>query len=264
MPRPRNSEDHGGHDDAPDDYDDLPLHRKKPFGAGLKRKRVEFVAAKEDDLTSATASSAAARKSAAAAAIGDLYASVVLASQTKNPDGLKSASHTEAAEVTTGDHVGDDGQQQQLLCNICLLPIISSLADHNASLAHQVSIQHSHPPSHLDRSRMGLRTLASQGWDPDARTGLGRQGVGMRFPIKVAAKDDTLGIGAAIPPVNGKGQKVGDQSKQGHDQEKDKSEKKSLSAKEMRAARKQEKDKAERLQQEIYGRVDVERYLRGG
>ena len=239
--------------------DDVPLHRKQPFGAGLKRQKVEFVRAQDADVSSATASAAVAREKAAAAAIGDLYASVVLQTKTKGQaEDSDSDGPASAPELSPKD----DGALRPTVCDICSLPITSSISEHNASLAHQVSIQHSHPPSHLDRSRMGLRTLASQGWDPDARTGLGREGLGMRFPIKVASKDDTLGIGAVIPPVEGKGEKAGKQGEEGKEKEKEK--KKSLSAKEMKALRKQEKERAERLQNEIYGRVDVERYLRGG
>jgi hypothetical protein len=29
--------------------DDIPLHHKKPFGAGLKRKKIEFVRAQDKD-----------------------------------------------------------------------------------------------------------------------------------------------------------------------------------------------------------------------
>jgi hypothetical protein len=95
---------------------------------------------------------------------------------------------------------------------------------------------------------MGLRTLAAQGWDPDARVGLGREGEGLRYPIKTKAKEDTLGIGATMPepgsvPVRERP--------------------KPLSAKERKALEEKEKRRAERLQGEIFGSVDVERYLRG-
>lgn len=235
--RKRRPDDQGVEDDYQDDFDDVPLHRKQPFGAGLKRKRVEFVRAQESDVTSAVA----AEKKASAAAVGDFYASIVLGAKKTSSDG---GEEKPAVEV-----------KEDRICDVCSLPIVSSVAEHNASLAHQVSIKHSHPPSHLDRSRMGLRTLNSQGWDPDARVGLGKEGDGMRFPIKVVAKDDTLGIGAVVPAA---GEKAAEEKAV------KKEEKKSLSAKEMKALRKKEKEKAERLQQEIYGRVDVERYLRGG
>lgn len=245
--RKRISENLSASDEYEDEFDDVPLHRKQAFGAGLKRKRVQFVRAQESDMTSAVV----AENKAAATAVGDLYASIVL--------GAKKASSSDKGGTTpTGTGAAADEKptaEGHKVCDVCSLPIVSSLAAHNASLAHQVSIQHSHPPSHLDRSRMGLRTLNSQGWDPDARIGLGREGDGMRFPIKVAAKEDTLGIGAVLPTAA---------SKRAEEKAAKKEEKKSLSAREMKVLRKREKEKAERLQQEIYGRVDVERYLRGG
>lgn len=96
---------------------------------------------------------------------------------------------------------------------------------------------------------MGLRALEAKGWDPDARQGLGREGEGMMYPIKVTAKEDTLGIGAKIPETV----------------KKKKEEKpKKLNPKEMRRLAEKEKLKNERLQRDIFGSVDVERYLRGG
>ncbi|EMT60474.1 hypothetical protein FOC4_g10011745 [Fusarium odoratissimum] len=96
---------------------------------------------------------------------------------------------------------------------------------------------------------MGLKALKSQGWDPDARRGLGREGEGMRYPIKVVAKEDTLGIGATIPKEI---------------REKKKEEKpKPLNRKEAKQLAAKERQRHERLQGEIYGRVDVESYLRG-
>jgi hypothetical protein len=71
----------------------------------------------------------------------------------------------------------------------------------------------------------------------------------MRYPIKVVAKEDTLGVGATVPE---------------HIQKKEKEEKpKPLNRKEMRQLAAKERQRNERLQGEIYGRVDVERYLRG-
>ncbi|KAL6353509.1 hypothetical protein LRP88_14004 [Fusarium phalaenopsidis] len=215
-------------DDASDeshDEEDIPLHHKRAFGAGLKRKRVEFVPAQDPDAGVTTTVTPA---KATDTSIGDLYASIVLKPV---PDTKESTQET--AEI----------------CPVCELPVNSTSQPHEASMAHQVSLKHSHPPSALDRSRMGLRALKSQGWDPDARQGLGRDGEGMRYPIKVVAKEDTLGVGATVPE---------------HIQKKEKEGKpKPLNRKEMRQLAAKERQRNERLQGEIYGRVDVERYLRG-
>ncbi|KAM5347898.1 hypothetical protein ACJ41O_007722 [Fusarium nematophilum] len=204
-----------------DDHDeeDVPLHHKRPFGAGLKRMRVEFVPAKDPDggITTTIAPAKSTDTS-----IGDLYASSL---------------EEEPLEQTPE------------ICPVCDLSVASTSQPHEASMAHQVSLAHSHPPSALDRSRMGLRALKSQGWDPDARQGLGREGEGMRYPIKVVAKEDTLGVGATVPESV---------------QKKEKEEKpKKLNRKEMRQLAERERQRNERLHRDIYGRVDVERYLRG-
>ncbi|KAE8376897.1 hypothetical protein BDV26DRAFT_282285 [Aspergillus bertholletiae] len=92
-------------------------------------------------------------------------------------------------------------------CDVCNLPIdgdesgreavVAHDRPHEASLAHQVCLSHSHPPSHLDRTRRGLRYLAAYGWDPDSRLGLGVSGrEGIREPLKGRLKADTVGLGA--------------------------------------------------------------------
>lgn len=228
------------HEEGDYDYeDDVPLHRKRAFGTGIKRKRVEFVKAQDADESAVGASQKEARKGPD---IGELYASVVLGSS--DPSTPPSSSSTKAGTPTL---TGDDAEAP--LCPVCSLPITGTVEQHNASLAHQVSLEHSHPPSALDRSRMGLRALRAHGWDPDARIGLGREGEGLRHPVKVAKKDDTLGVGAVIPETVKK--------------EAREEKPKKLSAKEMRKLAEKEKKRAEAMHREIYGRVDVERYLRG-
>ncbi|KAL7932998.1 hypothetical protein V8C35DRAFT_305997 [Trichoderma chlorosporum] len=221
------------------DDEDIPLHHKRPFGAGLMRKRVEFVKA-----TDADASNTVKNLGKETASIGDVYASIVLGGSSKNS--------SSKPEVTTSetDNQKEESTKKELeppTCPVCALPITTTLQQHEASLAHQVSLEHSHPPSALDRSRMGLRALESQGWDPDSRLGLGREGEGARFPIKATRKEDTLGLGATRPQPK---QEVKEKPR-------------ALTGKEMRALADKERRKGERLQAEIYGRVDVERYLRG-
>lgn len=238
-----------GEEEEENDEPEIPLHHKRPFGAGLKRKKIEFVRATESDPGLPSSSTSSAGKGSL---VGDLYASIVLGegSSQSGP-----ASRTESPGAPT-DGEDDEQSREPIICPVCALPITTSLREHEASLAHQVSMTHSHPPSGLDRTRMGLRTLQSQGWDPDARRGLGLEGEGPRYPIKVAAKEDNLGIGASAQQAN-------------EDAKKKKKEKESeapprqLTAKERKALAAKERQRAERLQAEIYGRVDVEGYLRG-
>ena len=226
----RRSRNHSPEPDASDD-DGVALHHRKPFGAGLKRQRVEFVRAQDADVSILPGSTSTADGSHA----GDIYASIVMSGAKQKKEDPETPTEPEG-----------EGNKVQI-CPVCSLPITTPVEKHEATLAHQVSLAHSHPPSALDRSRMGLRTLASSGWDPDARVGLGAEGEGMRFPIKVTAKEDTLGVGAtAATPPPPKEEKP-----------------RALSARERKELERKEKRKGEHLQREIFGSVDVERYLRG-
>lgn len=220
------------------DDEDIPLHHKRPFGAGLKRKRVEFVRATDPDAD--TTIKATGKQTAP---IGDVYASIVLGETPKDSTSKSDLAGEKGKDSTAASSTKEP---EPPICPICSLPITTTLQKHEASLAHQVSLEHSHPPSALDRSRMGLRALESQGWDPDSRLGLGREGEGTRFPIKAVPKEDTLGVGATQPAKREVKEKP-----------------RPLTAKEMRALADKERRKGERLQAELYGRVDVEKYLRG-
>lgn len=222
------------------DDEDIPLHHKRPFGAGLKRTKIEFVKATDPD-----AGNTVKAVGGQSASIGDIYASIVLGSSSTDT-ASKSEPASDGKEDTTSPPEKLPELPEPPICPVCSLPITTTLQKHEASLAHQVSLEHSHPPSALDRSRMGLRALESQGWDPDSRLGLGREGEGTRFPIKILPKKDTLGVGAKQPA----NQKVEEKPRP-------------LTAKEMRALAEKERRKGERLQAEMYSRVDVEKYLRG-
>ncbi|KAI1377720.1 hypothetical protein F4677DRAFT_415308 [Hypoxylon crocopeplum] len=220
---------------------DIPLQHKKPFGSGLKRKRVVFVPASSGNLTT-TDETTSVKPSQS---ISDLYLSIVLPKE-KEP---RQSTSAQSSEVTTPLQI----------CEICQLPIDGSseasdkakagIRPHEASIAHQVCLTHSHPPSALDRSRMGLNVLQSQGWDPDSRRGLGSEQQGVQFPIKVKPKSDTLGIGVQVPknlPVQKK-EKV-----------------QTYDAKKIRKMALEDKKKRERLRRQFYGNPDVEKYLGTG
>lgn len=228
-------------DHEDDGFDDIPLHHRKPFGSGLKRKEIKFVRASSGDLSSTDQPP----QVASGKSISDLYLSLVLP---KN----RNRSRAESEDIAP-----------PVVCTVCKLPLSSTpLASddgsgstskagshHEASLAHQVCLTHSHPPSALDRNRMGLRNLESYGYDPDARQGLGASGEGIQFPLKVKPKDDTLGIGAVIP-------------KDFQPKKKEKPQK--LDAKKIRKMAQEDRKKTERLHQQIFGRVDLDRYLGNG
>ncbi|XDG09477.1 hypothetical protein ABKA04_009092 [Annulohypoxylon sp. FPYF3050] len=221
---------------------DIPLQDKRPFGSGLKRKRVVFVPASSGDLK--TTKDDAPQNSSQS--VSDLYLSIVLPKEKE----INRPTPTERPDATATAQI----------CEICQLPLDenpksseqikaeSQSRPHEASIAHQVCMAHSHPPSALDRSRMGLSVLQSQGWDPDSRKGLGVEQQGMQHPIKVKPKNDTLGIGVQVPKnLPAKKEKP-----------------KTFDAKKIRKIALEDKKRHERLRRQFYGNPDVEKYLGTG
>lgn len=228
----------GDDDDDNDRFEDeeceLPLHQPRAFGAGLHRKPIAFLPAKAGGLSSTSEATASSKS------VADLYLDIVLSKETK--------SNLATPDTTTPP-----------MCEICQLPLDEKIAGsaagtshsrpHEASLAHQVCLAHSHPPSALDRSRLGLSVLQSQGWDPDSRGGLGVTHQGMQYPIKVKEKHDNLGIGVKVP-------------KKLEAYKRDKPQK--LDAGKVRKMAAEDKKRRERLQRQFYGNGEVEKYLGSG
>lgn len=222
----------------------IPLQDQRIFGAGIKGKRVHFIPPTTDYPTDPSKPSKPSKA-------GDRYLSIVL--PTSRPDLEQNAFTGQKIEVVDPRTPSTtDGP----LCQICNLPIspyainmTSSLRAHEASLAHQVCLTHSHPPSHLDRNRQGLKYLSSYGWDPDSRLGLGASGHGIRVPIKPRAKNDTVGLGATPLPEDKR-----DNRRLIKKEEK-------LDAKKVRKREAEIKQKRNTLQELFYGDEDLERYL---
>lgn len=229
----------------------VPLQDQRVFGAGIKRKRVPFVPARTDSPLLSPRSPSSK--------IGERYLSIVLkdaglAKGDRTPK-VFSPEHVEAPAEGHMAAVSTEESTEPVLCEICRLPIghanrtmLSSSGPHEASLAHQVCLVHSHPPSHLDRTRKGLQYLSSYGWDPDSRLGLGVVGEGIRIPIKAKPKNNTLGLGAE---KNLQTQKPSEK-------------KQKLDAKQVRLKEQEAKRKREKLQELFYRNDDVERYLGQG
>ncbi|KAI2628384.1 hypothetical protein GGS21DRAFT_527690 [Xylaria nigripes] len=226
-----------------DEHKDIPLQHRRPFGSGLKRKQVVFVPASSESFNS----SEEYKPSVASKPVSDIYLSIVLPK--------------EGDKAAAPEHVHSTGLN---ICNICRLPLNensdvagsekTSTRPHEASIAHQVCISHSHPPSALDRSRMGLSVLQAQGWDPDARTGLGASNQGISFPIKAKPKNNTLGLGVKVPKdltAESKKQKKAEKPQL-------------LDAKKVRKAVAQDKKRHQQLRHQFYGNSEVERYLGSG
>ncbi|MCJ1366158.1 hypothetical protein MMC16_005284 [Acarospora aff. strigata] len=230
------AEDHGEYT--------VPLQDQRVFGAGIKRKRVQFIPATTD----APVHSRDWTKHGQA---GNRYLSIVMPSS-RSSDQDRSASREERKEHPDGSTLSSIDAP---LCQICSLPIpqypvnvTCASKPHEASLAHQVCLAHSHPPSHLERSRPGLRYLTSYGWDPDSRLGLGTAGHGIRAPIKPKVKNDTVGLGVKEP------RKEARQRRRAIEEEK-------LDAGKVRKREAAIRKKRDSLQELFYGSEDLERYL---
>ncbi len=223
----------------PDQDDEylVPLKDQRVFGAGLKRKRVQFIPPAQDPELS-TAQHASAGQN-----VASYYESLVLAKPNTGSDPKSSVQN-----IPQDTPIADPQ-----ICEICKLPIQppssadTTLKPHESSLAHQVCLTHSHPPSHLDQRNKGLQYLSSYGWDPNSRQGLGPGGEGRLYPIKLKVKGDTLGVGAKLP-------KAVREAKVEKKPEK-------FDAKKVRKREAEAKKKAERLQQLFYQADDVNRYL---
>lgn len=151
-----------------DDEYTVPFVGPAPYLAGLKKKKIKFVAAGTLEGTLNDAPSLSGQDIAAQ------YLALVMGEE-------KPLQQEE--QVTS-------------VCEVCKLPVPGKeRAKHEASLAHQVSLSHAHPPSSVDRTRKGVAYLKSYGWDPDSRLGLGASGEGIRHPIQAKEKKDKAGLG---------------------------------------------------------------------
>ncbi|KFY29004.1 hypothetical protein V493_02600 [Pseudogymnoascus sp. VKM F-4281 (FW-2241)] len=226
-----------------DDECTIPLQDQRAFGAGLKRKRVQFVRSSETITATNSSATSYGHK------VSKTYLGLVLP---QTYDGVEEQCLKTDASLA---------EAEPQICETCSLPIppLPSSTPHAALLAHQLSLPHSHPPSSLSRHRTGVRMLLDQGWDPDARTGLGAHGEGIRYPIKAKEKNDKLGIGATLPKPKrdvlevsrGVGQS---KSRQEHENKNKKGW--------VKKAAEEEKRRSDRLQQLFYESEEVSKYLR--
>ena len=241
MSRPQDGARHSEDEEDDDGLVPTPPIKHRSFGAGLHKRKIAFVPAStgDDQLSTSTT----ATKPEPTQDISSIYLNLVLSKTAKLP----TPTPTEPATLCT-------------ICNLPFTPLTSSSDDliaaqaaptpHTSSLAHQLCLPHSRPPSSLDRSRMGVSYLSTHGWDPDARQGLGAAGQGIPFPIKAQKKEDKLGVGMEAPKkvVNKPlPPKV-----------------KTMDAGKVRKMAQEEKKRAERIRQQLDGRADWEKYLGPG
>jgi hypothetical protein len=208
--------------DSDDEFYTVPLVDQRVFGAGIKRTRIKFVAESTTTETTPTGPSLAER-----------YLSIVFKN---NPEAASAVSSPVPNPTET-------------ICDVCKFPIINDdVSAHVVSLAHQVEVEHLHPPSHIDRSRKGLSYLEAHGWDVDSRTGLGAKGEGILHPIKAKQKLDTVGLGMEFKSSKGGKAAVKDRPK-------------NLDAGKIRKMYDVEKKRHKALTKMFYGDDKVEKYL---
>lgn len=241
-------------DDDDDEYE-IPLRDQRYFGAGLKRKRVRFVPSTEQ---AQQIGSTSLPTTAEASSAADRYLSIVLgqSNTTERASSAPAAEHTTGAPIEAkepGISEKDLGTERTkplddasgLYCDLCRRNIAMNVsrAAHEGSIAHQISLQHSYPPSHVDRGRKGLAVLQDHGWDPDSRLGLGAKGEGILQPIKAVDNPKKVGVGARLAPARIKEKPV------------------KLDAGKVRLMEQEGKKKAEKLRNSFYMSDDVQKYL---
>jgi len=178
--------------DSGEDYEETPLHHHRAFGAGIKRKRIDFVP--QSASTAVVTTSTTSKQGA-----GDLYLSIVLSKKARGDEIVEVAqptAHKIEEEVPKSEVLSDE--KPATICSICTRPITTSISQHEATIHHQLALPHSHPPSSIDRTSRGLNYLSSYGWDPDARLGLGASNSGRLHPVRATDRldKDKLGVGA--------------------------------------------------------------------
>ncbi|EFR00169.1 hypothetical protein MGYG_03174 [Nannizzia gypsea CBS 118893] len=252
--------------------DDEEYTVQQAFGAGIKRKRVPFVPSKDTSTLSTTSAPVTVSSSPApgASSIAEKYLSIVLPSSSRSDTDLLNnvSTDTETCEVCRLPLKGASKRLKQN--DEKELPVSTSEPSnpvpHEASLAHQVCLPHSHPPSAIDRMGKGYRYLSSYGWDPDSRTGLGPTGSGIQIPLKPKIKNDTVGLGVGswkdeIENVGGKRHER--RLKQLREREEANRVKNTpkLNAKQARLQEEARKKQGDRLRDVFYRSEDMEKYL---
>ena len=228
-----------------DDEYEIPLRDQRFFGAGLKRSRVRFVPSTS---TEATVQSLPATPSESAS---DRYLSIVFGNAAAAERSSSVPPNTSPIQKGCIDEDSSTGRSKEEessdTCDICGRQITSSdtAVAHESSIARQICLKHSYPPSHLDRRRQGLAVLESQGWDPDSRTGLGIEGQGILHPIKAKENPGKAGLGMKLKDLKAKSAEKPVK----------------LDAGKVRLMETDGKKRAAKLRSDLYRSEDMEKYL---
>jgi hypothetical protein len=221
----------------------VPPERQCVFGAGVNHRRIDFVPAASTGVSLPVLTPPSKGPS-----IADRYLSLVLTKTIPTP-----AVEPEAMDTSASTEAADGPTPTTTLCSVCAAPLSPT---HESTIAHQICLVHSHPPSHLDRSRNGLRYLQSYGWDPDERVGLGARSEGMRFPIKPVPKHNTAGLREKVDLEATVGKKVRKESRVEAQTKPVR-----LNAKQVRKREKEAKLKTDKMRRALYQSDEVDKYL---
>lgn len=280
--------------DQDDEYF-VPSADQRVFGAGIKRKRVAFVRPSSDaTLTTTTSSNESEEASSPGSRVADQYFAIVMGKKKKEDEGADhprdgtTAAESSAEPNKVAESSSDSKSSTEevvRICEVCKVPFppeddtsateedddgdgsttstgksrarTRRATPHEASLVHQVCLEHVHPPSHLDRTRHGMRYLTSYGWDPDSRRGLGASGEGILYPIKAKPKHDTIGLGVDPEEI------AAMEARRKQREEERAKQRQKLNAKQVRQSYAADRKKAERLRELFYRNDDIEKYLGG-
>ena len=245
-----------------DDTYEIPLRDQRYFGAGLKRKRVQFIASTKPDSTpSAVTSTNSLGSTASESYLSIVFSKTRLESPITAP-AVESGNSTDQAHLLPSQNAtADNGAADSVtgICPVCRkmnrISVTDASQPHETSLAHQVCLPHAHPPSALDRRRKGFDMMQAYGWDPDQRLGLGAAGEGILHPIKAKEKRDLIGLGAETESeVRIKGRRKPETKKP----------RRSLDAGKIQKMAVESRKKDDRLREMFYRNDEVEKYLCGG
>ncbi|PNS18440.1 hypothetical protein CAC42_6257 [Sphaceloma murrayae] len=227
-----------------DDEYEVPLKDQRFFGAGIKRKRVPFVPSSDSTLATTSTTSPSTGEG-----VRNAYLDIVLRRR-------QSASNEKFTSNSEGEKQLNESRNVKV-CSICRLPIsmIEGGKRHEATIAHQICLPHSHPPSAVDRQRKGLTILEGHGWDPDQRQGLGVTGEGRLHPVRAQEKLDRLGLGHNKDDSEIKSSRTLQQVKPAVQK---------LDAGKVRLLESESKRKDKQMRDLFYRDEDVERYLGSG
>ncbi|KIH90307.1 hypothetical protein SPBR_00971 [Sporothrix brasiliensis 5110] len=231
-----------------DGASDTPLHRLPGFGTGLHRQRVAFVRAGEAPQTKGSGPTGALP----GGAVSDLYLSIVIGQTEKREGSAESVAKADEASTTAPTTPA---------CDVCRLPLTtpsSAAAHHHEScLVHQVALDHSKPPSSLNRGRLGLAIMSAQGWDPDSGRGLGADQQGMPYPIEAKLRPERQALGNGPAPSSSESR-----SRSSGSAASAPTRNRKHTRKQLRAMEEDRRRRYDRLREQIMGNKDLDKYLR--